>query len=824
MTGNWFNDSMDTAVEVKSCWNKTSSVTVLQIGHNVFVRNRKLGIKISPALNMKGKIEYNHITDHTYGGIFIKNPRKFEEEFNFDVLPVHFAVQFNEMQNNRGVFVVNIGVSPYSDVQRILFTRNFVRYNKILEPFDGAEGYSEEGKIRLVPRSRVAAPVVVSSSNVDIFRNILQNHESRYEIGSHLEDQSKVINCTFNWLGFSTEDKIYGRLFHRKDRYNLASISYIPYLLHSSNPTTNKVVDQPRFVPQFWIPGTNTVGGEVDGIENLQPGEYYVERDINIRPGGKLTLKNGVTLRFPPCVGLMVAGKLEARGVRPNDIFLTLKEERIEPVDPVDPETATEAVIIEDNTPVRLLGGRTRHEGRLQVKVNGTWGTVCSYGWNIKNAALVCQQLGLVLNPSDWELQRNEIPRAGTSEEVLLSNVQCRDEDFDVTQCLSEMVNDFENTCTHEHDVGLRCHDPVWAGVRFGVLSEASTLQYLTVERAGLLDYATHDFKPAVQIDFARHSLENVRIVSNSHDGLGVIYSDLYSAGASNTIRHSEFSNNGGSGVSFKQLGLTILGSTLEKNVHAGIRHNPSISKQQQQELAGWFVEKLDPSIFNPVYLPQSHGFELDRDDSRYIITQKVQTIDPIMREFQIRAKPGFVIGIQLLNPILTRSTEQFVIHDSPSVSSYGEIWDLRRDLTVFPVTSSSFVITIRYNSGVNALGGAVLLLSSVPAPVQYIPNRIVRGAIPVLNLQNTRIIDNRKGIWASYYNRYIDEFGDHYLRQANESIRILNCEITHNREEAIFVHSPYWNVHASNISEITYAINSSLITDNGRGIYQFSR
>jgi len=344
------------------------NLTHLQIGYNVFSRNRKLGIKISPALNMRGKIEYNHITEHTFGGIFIKNPPKFEEEFNFDVLPTHLILQYNEMQYNKGVYVVNIGVSPYSDVQKILFTKNFVRYNKIKEPFDGGEGFSDEGKVRLVPRSRVAAPVVISSSNVDVFRNILQNHESRYEIGSHLEDQSKVINCTYNWLGHGQEDKIYDRLFHRKDRYNLARILYLPYLLHSSNPTTTTVVINPTFVPQFWVPGAKSVGGEVDGIENLRPGEYIVERDINIRPGGRLTLQNGVTLKFPPSVGLMVAGRLEARGIGPNNILMTLKEERVEMVENVDPEAVTEpVVVVEDLTPVRLLGGRNKNEGRLQV-------------------------------------------------------------------------------------------------------------------------------------------------------------------------------------------------------------------------------------------------------------------------------------------------------------------------------------------------------------------------------------------------------------------------------------------------------------------------
>lgn len=72
-----------------------------------------------------------------------------------------------------------------------------------------------EEEARLVPRSRVAAALVVSSANTVVFRNILQNPESAYELGSHLEDQSQVVNCTFNWLGSSSEEKLFNRVFHR---------------------------------------------------------------------------------------------------------------------------------------------------------------------------------------------------------------------------------------------------------------------------------------------------------------------------------------------------------------------------------------------------------------------------------------------------------------------------------------------------------------------------------------------------------------------------------------------------------------------------------
>lgn len=157
--------------------------------------------------------------------------------------------------------------------------------------------------------------------------------------------------------------------FYRKDRYTLAKIEYIPYLLHSSNPGANTIISNPTFVPRFVTPDTNLVGGEVDGQEVLKPGEYIVERDINVRPGGKLVLQSGVTLRFPPAVGMMVAGQLDARGKRPSDIRLTLKEDiTMESQNSSNLEETPQSSPT-DSIPVRLLGGKTNLEGRLQVKL-----------------------------------------------------------------------------------------------------------------------------------------------------------------------------------------------------------------------------------------------------------------------------------------------------------------------------------------------------------------------------------------------------------------------------------------------------------------------
>ena len=50
------------------------------------------------------------------------------------------------------------------------------------------------------------------------------------------------------------------------------------------------------------------------------------------------------------------------------------------------------------NGTVRLMNGSTSDEGRVEVCVNGEWGTVCDSGWDRREAEVVCRQLGY--NPS----------------------------------------------------------------------------------------------------------------------------------------------------------------------------------------------------------------------------------------------------------------------------------------------------------------------------------------------------------------------------------------------------------------------------------------
>ena len=43
---------------------------------------------------------------------------------------------------------------------------------------------------------------------------------------------------------------------------------------------------------------------------------------------------------------------------------------------------------------IQLAGGSGPHEGRVEVVFASTWGTVCGHDWDLRDALVVCRQLG----------------------------------------------------------------------------------------------------------------------------------------------------------------------------------------------------------------------------------------------------------------------------------------------------------------------------------------------------------------------------------------------------------------------------------------------
>ncbi|XP_069044336.1 deleted in malignant brain tumors 1 protein-like [Lepisosteus oculatus] len=103
---------------------------------------------------------------------------------------------------------------------------------------------------------------------------------------------------------------------------------------------------------------------------------------------------------------------------------------------------------------LRLMGGVSNCSGRVEVLYGGSWGTVCDDSWDLRDAQVVCRQLGC-----------GEAVSAGTEASwgegngtVWLDEVTCRGSELHLWDCEHAALG--QSDCRHKEDAGVSCAKP----------------------------------------------------------------------------------------------------------------------------------------------------------------------------------------------------------------------------------------------------------------------------------------------------------------------------------------------------------------------------
>nr|6H8M_A Chain A, Neurotrypsin [Mus musculus]6H8M_B Chain B, Neurotrypsin [Mus musculus] len=101
--------------------------------------------------------------------------------------------------------------------------------------------------------------------------------------------------------------------------------------------------------------------------------------------------------------------------------------------------------------PIRLVDGENKKEGRVEVFVNGQWGTICDDGWTDKHAAVICRQLGYK-GPARARTMAYFGEGKGP---IHMDNVKCTGNEKALADCVKQDIG--RHNCRHSEDAGVIC-------------------------------------------------------------------------------------------------------------------------------------------------------------------------------------------------------------------------------------------------------------------------------------------------------------------------------------------------------------------------------
>ncbi|XP_072564553.1 antigen WC1.1-like isoform X3 [Paramormyrops kingsleyae] len=113
-------------------------------------------------------------------------------------------------------------------------------------------------------------------------------------------------------------------------------------------------------------------------------------------------------------------------------------------------QASSDQTLCNNRPPLRLTEGADTCSGRVEVYHSGSWGTVCGDSWDVRDAMVVCRQLGC--GPA---LRAEWAGRFGRGDGAIwLDEVNCKGSELHLWHCSYSLK---QSDCSHRQDAGVTC-------------------------------------------------------------------------------------------------------------------------------------------------------------------------------------------------------------------------------------------------------------------------------------------------------------------------------------------------------------------------------
>ncbi|PFX21163.1 Macrophage scavenger receptor types I and II, partial [Stylophora pistillata] len=221
------------------------------------------------------------------------------------------------------------------------------------------------------------------------------------------------------------------------------------------------------------------IGGDivVDTNLTLNGTPYVVTQDLIVAENATLSIQPGVQLHFDVAVSLKVNGSLVAKGNPFERIVFTLN-----PTNNSVNSSYNRPFNLPFGEEIRLRDGSSAQDGRLEIFVNGQWGTVCDDIWDIRDTQVACRQLGFKEAKRFYTFGWGDGP-------IWLDDVDCHGYEMSLLHCRHRGIGSY--SCGHYENVGIECQTwewsaqyPLWNGIEFIGSKKLPVVMYVDISQA----------------------------------------------------------------------------------------------------------------------------------------------------------------------------------------------------------------------------------------------------------------------------------------------------------------------------------------------------